>query len=82
MAELVHDTKIKIDDPRYDQNTYSGRGKENDVFQTLFHVDVVAKHFFLTTNPLNLLASNQQLDDGIVNERFSLSLCDDQRSRF
>lgn len=27
MSELVHDTNIKIDDPRYDQNTYSGRGK-------------------------------------------------------
>ena len=26
MSELVHDAKINIDDPRYDQNTYSGRG--------------------------------------------------------
>lgn len=71
MAELVRDTKIKIDDPRYDQNTYSGRGKEKDVFNTSLHFEFVAKHFFLTTNPLNLLASNQQLDEGTVNDRHS-----------
>ncbi|CAF0943934.1 unnamed protein product [Didymodactylos carnosus] len=47
MSALVKDAKIKIDDPRYDQNTYMGR----------------AKHFFLTTNPLNLLASDTQLNE-------------------
>lgn len=38
--------KINLDEPRYDQETYTGR----------------AKHFFLTTNPLNLFVSNQRLD--------------------
>ena len=38
---------INIDEPRYDQNTYTGR----------------VKHFFVTTNPLNILASSKELDD-------------------
>ncbi|XP_074643109.1 sideroflexin-1-like [Tubulanus polymorphus] len=39
--------RINLDEPRYDQGTFTGR----------------AKHFLITTNPLNLFASSQQLDE-------------------
>ena len=37
---------INLDKPRYDQNTFSGR----------------AKHFFITTNPLNVFTSSKELE--------------------
>lgn len=39
--------RINIDEPRYDQETYVGR----------------AKHFILTTNPLNLFVSSKRLEE-------------------
>lgn len=37
MSDLVRDTNIKIDDPRYDQNTYGGRGKLHRSERRSFH---------------------------------------------
>lgn len=42
----MSDKRINLDQPRYDQNTFEGR----------------ARHFFITTNPLNVLASDEELE--------------------
>mmetsp|Transcript_16736 Transcript_16736/g.18132 ORF Transcript_16736/g.18132 Transcript_16736/m.18132 type:complete len:325 (+) Transcript_16736:59-1033(+) len=43
---MSNNQRINLDSPRYDQDTFEGR----------------AKHFFITTNPLNVLASDPELD--------------------
>ena len=39
-------SRLNLDSPRYDQSTFEGR----------------AKYFFITTNPLNVLKSDEELD--------------------
>ena len=47
--------RINLEEPRYDQGTFTGR----------------ARHFFITTNPFNILATSQQLEDAkAVVERY------------
>ncbi|XP_064601960.1 sideroflexin-1-like [Liolophura sinensis] len=44
---MASSQRINLDQPRYDQGTFEGR----------------AKHFFITTNPLNLFVSGSKLDE-------------------
>ncbi|XP_039490112.1 sideroflexin-1-3 isoform X2 [Drosophila santomea] len=60
--------RVNIDEPKYDQNSYLGR----------------AKHFFLLTNPLNVLASDSKLEEArqiVLRYRAGCSRVQDHRRR-
>jgi sideroflexin-1/3 len=44
---MAESKRINLESPRYDQSTFEGR----------------AKHFFITTNPMNVLASDADLEN-------------------